>query len=78
MAHLPTWFDPEPAIAAPVIEQATIEYLAACEACGWFGRARVSNLAALADYDRHAELTSHAIALVMATAAPDDGDGDDD
>lgn len=64
------------AFAPPVESGSTapvVRFAALCETCLWQGSLRLSNLTALADFDRHVDTAGHVLAeLVGRTAAIDD------
>lgn len=62
------------AINAPVDEALT--FRGHCPVCPWEGRDRRSSLSALIDYDRHAQLAEHQLAVWAAASAPEDPDDD--
>lgn len=56
----------------PTPPPAHIGFVGQCPTCpDWTGPTRTSSLAALRDFDRHAETSAHALGVIAATMAPD-------
>ncbi len=65
----------DPARLPAAIEDRVVATFAAfCATCAWQGTERGNSLRALTDYDRHITTSTHALAVIAATAAEDDGD----